>query len=532
MMQSTLKRIFFTLRKSSRILSPTQFVLLNLVLGTGHFLVLLNAGAYLPMLPNVAGKLGNGLPYAVWGQSDYFTAMGAAFLITRDLMRRYGPKSVTIWAYLLFSIASLMVNVTTGNLFWYTSFRVVQGLAAGMSIIPSFFLLLEYYRVRRQKIAVALWGLAVFIPYSIGPMIGGWFAYVLGDWRLLLVASFFVSAFVACSLWILLEDWDDECDEIHSLVRPILGFCLFFGTAMALQQVFNVGLLSDLVSRFQELWLYSCLAGLLGWLFWVVNSTMQNPLIRQSLFQCPNYGLGMLFLTLGFMGLQGATVQYIIRFQVIEGYTPWHVGLLYLPIFIFSKPFSLIAQHLLHRGVDARFLASLSFGIVACCFYWISQYDRPATWEDLLWPQLGLGIAFGLFFVSMTALSVAYVPKQDQMHAVDVLNIVRNLCAGLAITFSDIGWDWLFAYEQNSVITSDTATTQEFAAQFEGISMTHALYENRMSDIARLTFNDLFYFLAMVFVVLAFLIWLTQSLPKAATLGSDIDTLEALGEEP
>lgn len=532
MMQNTLNRLFFTIRKSSRILSPAQFVLLNLVLGAGHFVVLLNAGAYLPMLPNVAGKIGNGLAYAVWGQSDYFTAMGAAFLITRDLMRRFGPKTVTILAYLLFSVSSLLVTLTTDNLFWYTTFRVTQGLAAGISIIPSFFLLLEYYRIKQQKIALALWGFAVFIPYSVGPTIGGWFAYVLGDWRLLLIASFFVAAFVACSLWILLEDWNDECDTDHSLVRPIIGFFLFLGAAMALQQVFNVGLLSDLESRFQELWLYSCLAGLLGWLFWVINSSMQNPLIRGSLFHYPNYGLGMLFLNLGFMGLQAATVQYIIRFQVVEGFTPWHVGLLYLPIFIFSKPFSLIAQNLLHRGVDPRFLASLSFAIVAGCFYWIAQYNRPATWEALLWPQLWLGIAFGLFFVSMTAISVAHVPKQDQMHAVDVLNIVRNLCAGLAITFSDIGWDWMFAYEQNRATSPDTATMQEFASQFEGESMTHALYENIMRDIARLTFNDLFYFLSMIFVLMTFFIWLAHPQSKTASTGSDFDTLEVLGEEP
>lgn len=532
MMQNTLNRLFFTIRRSSRILSPVQFVLLNFVLGIGHFLVLLNAGAYLPMLPNVAGKVGNGLAYAVWGQSDYFTAMGVAFLIARDLMRRFGPKAVTISAYLLFSVVSLMATLTTDNLFLYTFFRVAQGLAAGVSIIPSFFLLLEYYRIKKQKVALALWGFSVFIPYSIGPAVGGWFAYVLGDWRLLLVASFFVAALVACALWVLLEDWNDECDTSYSLVRPVFGFCLFFGAMMALQQVFNVGLLSDLESRFQELWVYSCIAGLLGWLFWVVNSTMQSPLIRGSLFHCPNYVLGMLFLALGFMGLQGATVQYIIRFQVIEGYTPWHVGLLYLPIFIFSKPFSLIAQHLLHRGIDARFLASLSFVIVAGSFYWIAQYNRPVTWELLLWPQLGLGVAFGLFFVSMTALSVAYVPKQDQMHAVDVLNIVRNLCAGLAITFSDIGWDWMFAYEQNRVTAPDSTTMQEFAAQFEGESMPHVLYENMTRDIARLTFNDLFYFLSMIFMILACLIWLTQSQQQAASMGSDIDALEALGEEP
>ena len=532
MMQSTLDRLFFPFKKSSRILPPAQFVLLNLVLEIGHFLVLLNAGAYLPMLPNVAGKIGNGLAYAVWGQTDYFTAMGAAFLVTRDLMRRFGPKVVTISAYLLFATASLMAALATDHLFLYTALRVTQGLAAGMSIIPSFFLLLEYYRIKQQKIALALWGFAVFIPYSLGPVIGGWFAYVLGDFRLLFITSFFVAIFVAGTLWALLADWDDESDRAHSLIRPVISFLLFFGAALALQQVFNIGLLSDLVNRLRELWQYACIAGLLGWLFWVTNSGNTNPLVRLSLFRHTNYGLGMLLLNLGFMGLQGATVQYIIRFQVVEGFTPWHVGLLYLPIFVFSKPFSVIAQRLLHRGLDPRILASLSFAIVAICFYWIAEYNRPATWESMLWPQLWLGMAMGLFFVSMTAISIAYVPKQDQMHAVDLLNTIRNLCAGLAITFSDIAWDWMFAYEQNRATSPDTTTMQVYTAEFQSAPMVHTLHEHIMLNIARLTFNDLFYSLSMLFATLTCLIWLTQHTPKISGKKLDFTMLETLGEEP
>lgn len=346
------------------------------------------------------------------------------------------------------------------------------------------------------------------------------------------MASFFVASLVAGTLWALLADWNDECDVAHSLIRPGVSFLLFFGAALALQQVFNVGLLSDLVDRLPELWLYACIACMLSWLFWVTNSATNDSLVRLSLFHYPNYGLGMALLNLGFMGLQGATVQYMIRFQLVGGYTAWHVGLLYLPIFIFSKPVSLVAQRLLHRGADPRILASLSFAMVASCFYWIAEYNRPATWESLLWPQLWLGAAMGLFFVSMTAVSVAYIPKQDQMHAVDLLTTVRNLCAGLAISFSDIGWNWMFAYEQNRATSPGTATTQEFASQFQDRSMIHALHEHLVLDIARLTFNDLFYLLATLFVALTFLIWLTQPLPQASSKRLDSDMLETLGEEP
>ncbi|MHB1676506.1 MAG: hypothetical protein ACYCSS_03060 [Sulfuriferula sp.] len=49
----------------SHIPPGSQFVLLNLALNVGHFLVLLNAGAYLPMLPYVSCSMGEGIGFAV-----------------------------------------------------------------------------------------------------------------------------------------------------------------------------------------------------------------------------------------------------------------------------------------------------------------------------------------------------------------------------------------------------------------------------------------------------------------------------------
>jgi len=54
-------------------LSTGMVLLLNLVIGLGHFLVLLNTGAYLPMIPHVAGSLGVNPDFAIWTQSDFFS---------------------------------------------------------------------------------------------------------------------------------------------------------------------------------------------------------------------------------------------------------------------------------------------------------------------------------------------------------------------------------------------------------------------------------------------------------------------------
>ncbi len=519
----------FKIAGCSRFLTPTQFILFNLTLGIGHFLVLLNAGAYLPMLPYVTGSMDEGLPYVVWGQSDYFTALGSAFLIARPLMKRFGPKVIAIASYLLFSFASLGTLFVVHDLILFTGFRVIQGFAAGLSVIPSFFLLLEYYKTEHQHTATSLWGLAVFIPFSVGPALGGWLAYVLGDWRLLFFASFLISLLIAGILWGLLADWEDVVDRSYPLFDQSLTFGLFFASALMLQEFFDVGLLSDLSSRFRELWgiLFLTLIGFAS--FQIRNARSETPLLDLALFSHRNFGAGTLLFCLSFMLLQGGIVQYIIRFQLVEGYTPWHVGLLFLPLFIFSKPFSLLTQRLIQNGWDPRIPASLSLLAIALDFWWISSYLRPATWELLLLPQLLLGAAIGPFFSSMTTLALGHVPKNQQLHALDLLNGARNMGAGLAITFSDIGWDRLQALQWNLFTAPDPSNSLRFLS-FSQIE-PHRLHTELERVSGYLTLNDFFQLLAWGGVLFSGLVWFLTP-PQAHLPDPDLIILENLGEEP
>lgn len=513
----------------SRFLTPTQFVLFNLTLGIGHFLILLNAGAYLPMLPYVTGSMDEGLSYVVWGQSDYFTALGGAFILARPMMKRFGPKATTIASYLLFSLSSLGALFTVHDLILFTSFRIIQGFAAGLSVIPSFFLLLEYYKSEHQHTATSLWGLAVFIPFSIGPALGGWFAYVLGDWRLLFFASFLISLLVAGILWGILADWEDVIDRSYPLLNQSLTFGLFFVSVLMLQEFFDVGLLSDLSSRFQELWWILFLAFIGFALFQIQNTRSRTPLIHFSLFSHRNFGAGTLLFCLSFMLFQGAIVQYIIRFQLVEGYTAWHVGLLFLPLFIFSKPLSILTQIRIQNGWDSRIPASLSLLTLALSFWWISSYLRPTTWELLLLPQLFLGAALGPFFSSMTSLTLGHVPKNQQLHALDLLNGARNIGAGLAITLSDIGWNRLQARQWNLFTTPDPSNSLR-SLSFSSID-THRLYTELEKVTGLLTFNDFFQLLSWGCVIFSCLVWFLTP-PYTHLTDSEMIILENLGEEP
>jgi DHA2 family multidrug resistance protein len=524
----------------SKKLSPSQFVLLNIALGVGHFVTILSAGAYLPMLPYVAGSIGEGLAYAVWGQSNYFIAMGAAFLIARPLMLKIGARNAAIAAYLLFACACLLVLLSVNCYPVFTFARTVQGLAAGLSLSPSLALLLENYKKSKQKVGVTLWGLAVFAPFSIGPALGGFFSYRMGDWRWLFVVSCAGTLFVASILWAILGDKPKVKgnQEFHSFGGSLKSFLLFLGASVTLQEFFDVGLISDLSSKTETLWCVGILCLWLSTLFWMKNRTDAHPILQQHVFNYPNFRLGLTILCLAFVGLQSSIVQYLIRLQTVEGYTAWHAGLVFLPLFAFSKPLNIWAQHLIHRGYDPRLLATLAFIGLASSFGWMSSYSRPATWETLLWPQFLEGGALGLLFISVNSIALSNVPDQDQLHGIDVLNAFRNMSAGLAITISDISWDYCLARHRNYLSAPDTMNAQnhfDFLLQSE--ELTLPMLKQQFHSLVGfqgglLNLNAMFNFLTVYFLALAVLVWLAT--PKHV-LHKDKKlerVVESLGEEP
>jgi len=329
------------------------------------------------MLPYIAGSAGESIAYAVWGQSDYFTAMGAALLIARPLMLRFGPKNVVIFAYLYRELQPDLVSPPHSSCFLNT-------IAKTDKKPPSTF-----------------GGLRFSCPF---PSARSWVGGSPTKWG--------TGAYCSSFLFLppcLLREFSGPCLPTGR-IRSIPLF-ISHHPCLTLQEFFDVGLLSDLSSRFPILWWLFFASALLAWFFWYENGRSNNPLVRFSLFTHPNYAFGMLILSLAFMCFQAAIVEYILRLQGVEGYTAWHVGLIFLPLFVFSKPLSILASNLIHKGYDPRFLACISLITFAISFWWISGYIRPASWEELLWPQFLEGAALGLFFVPMTAVALSHVPK-------------------------------------------------------------------------------------------------------------------------
>ncbi|WP_075324158.1 DHA2 family efflux MFS transporter permease subunit [Acidithiobacillus albertensis] len=401
-------------------LSTSMVLLLNLMIGLGHFLVLFNTGAYLPMIPHVAGSLGVNPDFADWTQADFFLAMALAFPTSPWFLQRWGEMRVLAGAFMAFALASA-ICAQTGHYDAFLSARIVQGFSGGLTIPVSLQIILRHYQAHRRNIGLGLWGVAAITPFTLGPVIGGWITDSIG-WRWLFFLNIPIAISVAIIIVILL--FGREIEHRHPpLDWP--GLLMLLIALATLESALNAG---EIISWWRSLpiiFLGSIsLITLIFFGIWEWYST--HPLLELTLLKRRNFMIGGIVLFFTALFFQGSIAIYIVGFQLVMGYSAWLVGLLILPMAIFSKISFFLTQRLLNH-LDARILAIFSLLGFAAASFWVSSYNHPASFSELLWPQAFVGIFLGSLFPSIIAIALSGLSGPAEMRGTAFLNVLR-LC--------------------------------------------------------------------------------------------------------
>jgi DHA2 family multidrug resistance protein len=474
-------------------------VLLNLVIGLGHFLVLFNTGAYLPMIPHVAGSLGVNPAYADWTQANFFLAMALAFPTATWFLNRWGEMRSLLGAFLAFALASA-VCAQTPNYDWFLAARVVQGYAGGLTIPISLGVILRHYTPQRRNIGLSLWGIAAITPFTLGPTIGGWITDTLG-WRWLFYLNIPIAIAVALISAILLVG--REAEHRHPpLDWPGLIFLLI--ALAALESALNSG---EIISwwRSNTIIFLTIIgaAALIFFALWEWHST--HPLLELRFLRRRNFLIGATGLFFTALFFQGTMAIYIVEFQLTMGYSAWMVGLLLLPMAIFSKLSATLTQHFLNH-IDARILGMIALLGFSAGSFWVSSYNRTASFDELLWPQILVGMFLGGLFPPLIAIALSGLRGAAEMRGTAFLNLLRVCGQAMGIPIMATLWGRRLIFHEH-FLTEDNATGKH------GIS-TSAGHETLANHIAHhaalLTFNEIFYIAAWGFLIVAGLLLLAK----------------------
>ncbi|WP_231550976.1 DHA2 family efflux MFS transporter permease subunit [Acidithiobacillus ferrivorans] len=480
-------------------LNASMVILLNLVIGLGHILVAFNTGAYLPMIPHVAGSLGVNPAYADWTQANFFLAMALAFPTATWFLNRWGEMRSLLGAFLAFALASAICAQTT-DYEWFLAARVAQGYAGGLTIPISLGVILRHYTPQRRNIGLSLWSIAAITPFTLGPTIGGWITDTLG-WRWLFYLNIPIAILVALISAILLVG--REAEHRHPpLDWPGLIFLLI--ALGALESALNSG---EIISWWRSntiifLTITSIFA-LILFAFWEWHST--HPLLELRFLRRRNFLIGAIGLFLTALFFQGTMAIYIVEFQLTMGYSAWMVGLLLLPMAIFSKLSATLTQWFLNH-IDARILGMTALLGFSAYSFWISSYNRTASFDELLWPQILVGMFLGGLFPPLVAIALSGLRGTAEMRGTAFLNLLRVCGQAMGIPIMATLWDRRLIFHEH-FLTENNPSGKHFISTLMGHTI---LAKQIIYHAALLTFNEIFYIAAWGFLIVAGLLLLAK----------------------
>lgn len=513
-----------------------RFTLFNLCLGLGHALVIFNAGAYIAMLPRVAGGLGVPPSFATWTQTDYMIALALAFPVGGWLARRYGEYRPFVVAFLGFALAAFICAYCT-SFYAYLAGRILLGFAGGLTLPLGQALLLKEYPDKRKSLGIGVWSVFTLTPFTFGPPLGGWIADNLG-WRWLFWLNIPFALAIAGIVGAMLcrRGYQRTWQRFDGV-----GFTLLVMALFGLQTLLNQGNDWDWTdSAYIRGLMVFIGVTLIYWVVWELS--VRRPFLDIRLFARRNFTIGVLVLFMGFLFFQGLLSLLIVQLQLVDGYSSLEAGLVFLPMAIFAKPMASVFHEIVKR-CDARLLASFNLLGFAATYFWLSRFDDPDAYARLFWPKLLEGACLGSFFVPLTALLLHGLPPERQWRALELANLLRIAAGAIGIALQGIVLyrraplhltrfaenHSAFELIDNSVLNA--LRTMEFAepaafAKFSKLASRDAVIHG---------INDAFWIAGCVFLGLAVLVWFAHPTRTPVKVNAERElrreTQELLAEE-
>jgi DHA2 family multidrug resistance protein len=492
-------------------LSGSTKAITALALALGTFMQVLDTSIANVSIPTIAGNLGVSSDQGTWVITSFAVANGVSVPLTGWLMQRFGVVRTFVLSVMLFTAASLLCGVAW-SLPSLIAFRVLQGAVSGPMIPGSQALLINIFGPAKRGTALAIWSMTTLVAPIAGPILGGYISdnYI---WPWIFFINIPVGIFCAFICWNNLKGAETPTRKI-----PIdrVGLALLFVWVGALQILLDKGKDLDWFSSTPIVVLFIVtVVAFIAWLIWEL--TEGQPIVDLSLFRSRSFALGTLALCLGYAVFFGNIVLMPLWLQSHVGYTATWAGLVSAPSGVVAVLISPFVGRLMRR-YDARWFAAASFMFFAISYFLRVGFTADASFVAFMLPQLVQGLAMGLFFVSMLAISFDGLPPQKVPAASGLNNFLRITAGSFATSLTTTLWDRREALHQSHLAESVNVYAPAYQQSLERLhalglgdpAAAGAMTQTLVSQGYLLSSLDLFYLSAWLAVVLIPLCWLVR----------------------
>jgi EmrB/QacA subfamily drug resistance transporter len=368
-------------------------------------------------LPSIRADLGFSQTALAWVVNAYLLTFGGFLLLGGRLGDLFGQRRLFIGGIALFTVASLVCGLASSKGMLIGA-RAVQGFggavasAVALSMIVSLFI----EPAERAK-AMGVFGFVAAGGGSIGVLLGGVLTDLL-DWHWIFLVNVPIGVLVCTlSLRLLPAGGGTQRDRRIDIAGAVLVTSALMLAVYAIVNGNQAGWLSG-----QTITLGLVTVALLA-AFVVVESRVSSPLVPLGLFRLRNLA------TANIVGVLWAGAMFAWFFltalylQLVLGYSPLRVGLVFLPANVIMAAFSLglSAKIVTRFGIRAPLATGLGLAALGLALFARAPVHGGLL-ANVLPSMLLLGLGAGLAFNPVLLAAMGDVDQRDSGLASGIVN--------------------------------------------------------------------------------------------------------------
>lgn len=404
-----------------------------ILLCLGELMIVLDTTIVNVALPSIRQDLGFSETSLVWVVNAYMLTFGGFLLLGGRLGDLYGHRKLFLLGLILFTGASLACGLANTPLILVVA-RAIQGLGGAVVSAVALSLIMNIFHEPEDRAkAMGVYGFVCAGGGSIGVLLGGLLTNALSwNWIFLVNLPIGLAVYLLCLKLIpagkghAAGESLDVAGAVTITVSLMLAvYAIVNGNEAGWTSAETLGLLATAI--------------VLLAIFIAIEARISTPLMPLGLFRLRNLYTANIVAVLWAAAMFAWFFISALYMQLVLGYTPFQVGLAFLPANLIMAAFSLgiSAQLVMRFGLKLPMAAGLLLGAAGLALFALAPVNGNFMW-DVLPGMVLLGLGAGIAFNPMLLAAMSDVEPADSGLASGIVNTAFMMggALGLAVLAS------------------------------------------------------------------------------------------------
>ena len=399
-----------------------------IVLCLGVLMIVLDTTIVNVALPSIRTDLRFTETSLVWVVNAYMLTFGGCLLLGGRLGDIYGHRKLFLLGITLFTVASLACGLSTTQTMLIAA-RAIQGLGGAVVSAVSLSLIMNMFTEAGERAkAMGVYGFVCAAGGSVGLLLGGVLTSAL-NWHWIFLVNLPIGAAVYALCVGLLPN--SKIEGTHQKLDIAGAITVTASLMLAVYAVVNGN-----EAGWTSVQTLGLLAGSVALLitFIVTEARVSMPLMPLALFKLRNVTSANVIGVLWAAGMFAWFFITTLYLQAVLGFTPFQIGLVFLPANLIMAAFSLglSAKIVMRFGIRRPLAVGLFLGALGLALMGRAPLDANVI-IDVLPSMVLLGIAAGIAFNPLLLAAMNDVKPTDSGLASGVVNTAFMMGGSLGL---------------------------------------------------------------------------------------------------